>query len=121
MQAGGAQRDGPSPAGWTVSTTQLPAQYLGRLAQAELFLGDVAVHARAAGAGDHGRSGGLRAPGGRGVSLGYKGSYRRARASFRAKRLSADPGTTPPPSPRTVAGWILRHPDTLTRTERLRI
>ncbi|WP_424875841.1 hypothetical protein [Streptomyces sp. SLBN-8D4] len=28
----------------------------------------------------------------------------------RTKRLSADPVTAPPPSPRTVAGWILRHP-----------
>ncbi len=47
------------------------------------------------------------------MPLGYKGSYQQVRAYFRAKRLSTDPGTAPPPSPRTVAGWILRHPDTL--------
>lgn len=48
------------------------------------------------------------------VPLGYKGSYQRVGAYFRTKRLSTDPVTAPPPSPRTVAGWILRHPDTLT-------
>ncbi|WP_438302324.1 hypothetical protein ACSHXN_00130 [Streptomyces sp. HUAS TT11] len=44
------------------------------------------------------------------VPLGYAGSYQRVRAYFRTKRLWADPVTAPPPSPRTVAGWILRHP-----------
>ncbi|MFD3524207.1 hypothetical protein [Streptomyces sp. NPDC058653] len=55
------------------------------------------------------------------VPLGYKGSYQRVRAYFRAKRLSTDPVTAPPPSPRTVAGWILRRPDTLTGAEQLRL
>lgn len=44
------------------------------------------------------------------VPLGYTGSYQRVRAHFRTKRLSADPRTAPPPSPRTVASRILRHP-----------
>ncbi|WP_030800373.1 ISL3 family transposase [Streptomyces sp. NRRL S-337] len=55
------------------------------------------------------------------VPLGYKGSYQRVRAYFRTKRLSADPGTAPPPSPRTVAGWILRHPDSLSEVDQLRL
>ncbi len=55
------------------------------------------------------------------VPLGYKGSYQRVRAYFRTKRLSADPVTAPPPSPRTVAGWILRHPDSLPEVEQLRL
>lgn len=42
------------------------------------------------------------------VPLGYKGSYQRVRAYFREKRLSPGPVTTRPPSPRIVAGWILR-------------
>ncbi|MEU5973000.1 transposase [Streptomyces globisporus] len=55
------------------------------------------------------------------MPLGYKGSYQRVRAYFRTKRLSADPGTAPPPSPRTVAGWILRHPDSVSEVEQLRL
>lgn len=55
------------------------------------------------------------------VSLGHKGSYQRVRAYFRTKRLPADPVTAPPPSPRTVAGWILRHPDSLSEVEQLRL
>ncbi|MEU9497044.1 ISL3 family transposase [Streptomyces sp. NPDC048215] len=55
------------------------------------------------------------------VPLGYKGSYQRVRAYFRTKRLSADPVTAPPPSPRTVAGWILRRPDSLSEGEQLRL
>ncbi|UFQ99851.1 ISL3 family transposase [Streptomyces sp. Go40/10] len=54
------------------------------------------------------------------VPLGYKGSYQRVRAYFHTKRLSADPGG-PPPSPRTVTGWILRHPDSLSEVDRLRL
>ncbi|MFE6900656.1 transposase [Streptomyces sp. NPDC057717] len=54
------------------------------------------------------------------VPLGYKGSCQRVRAYFRTKRLSVDPGTCPPPSSRTVAGWILRHPDSLCKVEQLR-
>ncbi|MGC0344126.1 hypothetical protein [Streptomyces sp. SLBN-8D4] len=37
------------------------------------------------------------------------------------KSLSADPVTAPPPSPRTVAGWILRHPESLSEGEQLRM
>ncbi|EFH29110.1 MULTISPECIES: ISL3 family transposase [Streptomyces] len=55
------------------------------------------------------------------VPLGYKASYQRVRAYFRTKRLSADPGNAPPPSPRTVAGWILRHPDSLSKVDQLRL
>ncbi|MFI7285719.1 transposase [Streptomyces anulatus] len=55
------------------------------------------------------------------VPLGYKGSYQRVRAYFRIKRLSVDPVTAPPPSPRTVASWILRHPDSLADVEQLRL
>ncbi|WP_228183327.1 hypothetical protein [Streptomyces anulatus] len=55
------------------------------------------------------------------VPLGCTGSCQRLRAYFHTKRLSADPGTAPPPSPRTVAGWILRHPDSLSEVEQLRI
>ncbi|MFE2571159.1 transposase [Streptomyces mirabilis] len=55
------------------------------------------------------------------VPLGYKGSYQRVRAYFRTKRLSADPVTAPPPAPRTVADWILRHPDFLSDGEQLRL
>ncbi|WP_214662908.1 hypothetical protein [Streptomyces rhizosphaericus] len=44
------------------------------------------------------------------VPLGYTGSNQRVRAYFRTKRLSTDPVTAPPPSPRTVSGWILSHP-----------
>ncbi|MGW1659350.1 ISL3 family transposase [Streptomyces atratus] len=55
------------------------------------------------------------------VPLGYPGSYQRVRAYFRTKRLSVDPVTAPPPSPRTVAGWILRHPDSLADVEQLRL
>jgi transposase len=55
------------------------------------------------------------------VSLGCKGSYQRVRAYFSTKRLSADPVTAPPPSPRTLAGWILRHPDSLSEVEQLRL
>jgi transposase len=55
------------------------------------------------------------------LPLGYKGSYQRVRAYLRDKRTSPRPVTARPPSPRTVAGWILRHPDTLTETEQLQL
>ncbi|WP_369780007.1 transposase [Streptomyces sp. R33] len=55
------------------------------------------------------------------VPLGYQGSYQRVRAYFREKRLSPGPVTARPPSPRVVAGWILRRPETLTETEHLRL
>ncbi|MGI5478688.1 ISL3 family transposase [Streptomyces lavendofoliae] len=55
------------------------------------------------------------------VPLGYKGSYQRVRANLHDKRTSPQPVTARPPSPRTVAGWILRRPDTLTETEQLQL
>ncbi|MFE4579420.1 transposase [Streptomyces chartreusis] len=55
------------------------------------------------------------------VPLGYQGSYQRVRAYFREKRLSPGPVRARPPSPRVVAGWILRRPETLTETEHLRL
>ncbi|MFI2765241.1 hypothetical protein ACH5A3_41530 [Streptomyces echinatus] len=55
------------------------------------------------------------------VPLGYKGSYQRVRAYLHVKRTSPRPVTARPPSPRTVAGWVLRHPDALTETEQLQL
>jgi transposase len=54
------------------------------------------------------------------VPLGYKGSYQRVRAYLHDKRTSPQPVTVRPPSARAVAGWILRHPETLTEAEQLR-
>ncbi|MFD6280172.1 hypothetical protein ACFWFI_32120 [Streptomyces sp. NPDC060209] len=53
------------------------------------------------------------------VLLGYKGCYQRVRVDLHEKRTSPRPVTVLPLSPWTVAGWILRHPDTLTKTEQL--
>ncbi|GAA3475564.1 ISL3 family transposase [Streptomyces yanii] len=55
------------------------------------------------------------------VPLGYKGSYQRVRAYLRQKRISPRPVMARPPSPRAVAGWILRRPETLTETEQLHL
>ncbi|GAA2463417.1 ISL3 family transposase [Streptomyces macrosporus] len=55
------------------------------------------------------------------VPLGYQGSYQRVRAYLHQKRTSPRPVTARPPSPRAVAGWILRHPDTLTEAEQLQL
>ncbi|MFE7112242.1 hypothetical protein ACFU9W_39250 [Streptomyces sp. NPDC057600] len=55
------------------------------------------------------------------MPLGYQGSCHRVRACFREKRLSPGPVTVRPPSPRVVAGWILRRPEPLTETEYLRL
>ncbi|MES9588394.1 MULTISPECIES: transposase [unclassified Streptomyces] len=55
------------------------------------------------------------------VPLGYKGSYQLVRAYLHDKRTSPRPVTARPPSPRAVAGWILRHPDTLTEPEQLQL
>ncbi|WP_406739611.1 ISL3 family transposase [Streptomyces atratus] len=55
------------------------------------------------------------------VPLGYKGSYQRVRAYLRKKRTSPRPVTARPPSSRVGAGWILRHPDTLTESEQLQL
>ncbi|MFJ9690426.1 hypothetical protein ACIRRX_32660 [Streptomyces bacillaris] len=53
------------------------------------------------------------------VPLGYKGSYQRVRAYLYKKRASPRPVVARPPSPRTVAGWILRRPETLPEPEQL--
>lgn len=50
-----------------------------------------------------------------------KGSYQRVRAYLHDKRTSPQPVTARPPTPRTVAGWILRRPDTLTEPEQLQL
>ncbi|MFF7452396.1 MULTISPECIES: transposase [unclassified Streptomyces] len=55
------------------------------------------------------------------MPLGYKGSYQRVRAYLHNKRTSPRPVTARPASPRTVAGWILRQPETLTEPERLQL
>ncbi|WSQ99038.1 transposase [Streptomyces sp. NBC_01210] len=55
------------------------------------------------------------------VPLGYQGSYQRVRAYLRQKRTSPRPVTARPPSPHTVAGWILRRPETLSETEHLQL
>ncbi|WP_405681205.1 transposase [Streptomyces sp. NBC_00868] len=55
------------------------------------------------------------------LPLGYKGSYQRVRAYLHDKRTSPRPVTARPPSPRRVAGWILRRPDTLTESEQIQL
>ncbi|MEW1912554.1 transposase [Kitasatospora sp. NPDC085895] len=55
------------------------------------------------------------------VPLGYKGSYQRVRAYLRLKRTSPQPVTAQPPSPRTVAGWILRRPTALSEAEQIQL
>ncbi|MFF3750538.1 ISL3 family transposase [Streptomyces sp. NPDC002018] len=55
------------------------------------------------------------------VPLGYQGSYQRVSAYLRRKRTSPRPVTAQPPSPRTVAGWILRRPTTLSEPEHLQL
>ncbi|MGW2425911.1 ISL3 family transposase [Streptomyces sp. NPDC001709] len=55
------------------------------------------------------------------MPLGYKGSYQRVRAYLHDKRTSPGPVTARPPSSRSVAKWILRHPETLTETEQLQL
>ncbi|MDQ1051521.1 hypothetical protein [Streptomyces sp. V4I2] len=55
------------------------------------------------------------------MPLGYKGSYQRVRAYLYDKRTSPRPVTARPPSPWAVAGWILRHPDTLTESEEIQL
>ncbi|MFE4801989.1 transposase [Streptomyces sp. NPDC056708] len=54
------------------------------------------------------------------VPLGYKGNYQRVRAYLHKKRTSPRPVTARPPSPRTVSGWILRRPETLTELKTVR-
>ncbi|MFE7357705.1 transposase [Streptomyces sp. NPDC057543] len=55
------------------------------------------------------------------VPLGYQGSYGRVRAYLHLKRTSPRPVTARPPSPRSVAGWILRRPEALTESEQLQL
>jgi transposase len=55
------------------------------------------------------------------VPLGYKGSYQRVRAYLHEKRTSPRPVTARPPSPRTVARWILSRPEILTEPEQLHL
>ncbi|MFJ3099568.1 transposase [Streptomyces hydrogenans] len=55
------------------------------------------------------------------MPLGYQGSYQRVRAYLHDKRTSPQPVTARPPTPRTVAGWILRRPDTFTEPEQLQL
>lgn len=55
------------------------------------------------------------------VPLGYQGSYQRVRAYLHDKRTLPRAVTTRPLSPRTVAGWIPRRPDTFTETEQLQL
>ncbi|MFE3158494.1 ISL3 family transposase [Streptomyces sp. NPDC059221] len=55
------------------------------------------------------------------VPLGYKGSYQRVRAYLHKKRTSPRPVTARPPSPRTVSGWILTRPESLTEPEQLQL
>lgn len=54
------------------------------------------------------------------VPLGYTGSYQRVRA-YLHKRTSPRSVTARPPSPRTVSGWILSRPETLTEPEQLQL
>ncbi|XCW00634.1 hypothetical protein ABZO31_01940 [Streptomyces sp. HUAS MG47] len=51
------------------------------------------------------------------VPLGYEGSYQRVSAYLRQKRTPPRPVTARAPSPRTVAGWILRRPTALSEAE----
>ncbi|KPI08272.1 transposase IS204/IS1001/IS1096/IS1165 family protein [Actinobacteria bacterium OK006] len=55
------------------------------------------------------------------MPLGYKGSYQRVRAYLHKKRTSPRPVTARPPSPWTIAGWILSRPEILTEPEQLRL
>ncbi|WP_232795101.1 ISL3 family transposase [Kitasatospora sp. NRRL B-11411] len=55
------------------------------------------------------------------VSLGYKGSHQRVGAYLRQKRTSPRPVAAQPPSPRTVAGRILRRPRALSEAEQLQL
>ncbi|MEW2136605.1 ISL3 family transposase [Streptomyces sp. NPDC005409] len=55
------------------------------------------------------------------IPLGYQGSYQRVRAYLRQKRTSPRPVTARPPSPRAVAGWVLRRPENLSDAEQLQL
>ena len=55
------------------------------------------------------------------TARGFRGSYQTVRAYICPKRTSAQPVQPRPPSPRTVAGWILRHPDNLPEADQLQL
>ncbi|MFF9858834.1 ISL3 family transposase [Streptomyces tendae] len=52
---------------------------------------------------------------------GYTGGYGAVRAYLQPFRTSPTAPATRSPSPRTVTGWILTHPDTLPESERLKL
>jgi len=52
---------------------------------------------------------------------GYRGGYGAVRAYLQPFRTTPTAPAARPPSPRTVAGWILTHPDTLPESERLKL
>ncbi|GGP78241.1 ISL3 family transposase [Streptomyces abikoensis] len=52
---------------------------------------------------------------------GYHGGYGAVRAYLQPFRTTPTSPAARPPSPRTVAGWILTHPDTLPESERLKL
>jgi transposase len=55
------------------------------------------------------------------LTHGYTGGYRAVRAYLRPFRTTPTTPGARPPSPRTVTGWILTHPDTLPEGERLKL
>lgn len=55
------------------------------------------------------------------TARGFQGSYQTVRAYICPKRTSAQPVQPRPPSPRTVAGCILRHPDNLPEPDGLQL
>ncbi|EHM30428.1 IS6 family transposase [Streptomyces sp. W007] len=52
---------------------------------------------------------------------GYTGGYGAVRAHLQPFRTSPTAPAARPPSPRTVTGWILTHPDTLPESEHLKL
>ncbi|MET9677765.1 transposase [Streptomyces sp. NPDC006482] len=52
---------------------------------------------------------------------GYTGGYGAVRAYLQPFRATPTGPAALPPSPRTVASWILTHPDTLPESERLKL
>ncbi|MFJ9683673.1 hypothetical protein ACIRP2_37450 [Streptomyces sp. NPDC101194] len=52
---------------------------------------------------------------------GYTGGYGAVRTYLQPFRTSPIAPAARPPSPRTVTGWILTHPDTLPESERLKL
>jgi transposase len=52
---------------------------------------------------------------------GYRGGYGAVRAYLRPLRTTPTAPAARPPLPRTVAGWILTHPDALPGNDRLKL